>query len=201
MKEYNGLEIPVGVSLTHDKGKPVVFAYVGGKGRLGMRAKRFNPRVCGGMERALKQAIRWRKQALREHTAAVAALGEPEPVKPAAARPRKVAVVQKPAVVAARPVRKVAAVRKPVAVPPRKVAAVRKPTAVAPRKVAAVRKPVATAPRKVVTTRKPVAVTPRKVAAVRKPTAVTPRKVATARKPVAVPARSRRKPAVTRRSR
>ena len=69
------LDIPVGVSLTHDKGHPVFFAYVGsGRGRLGMRAKRFNPRVLGSMERALKQAIRWRKQALREHTAAVAAL-------------------------------------------------------------------------------------------------------------------------------
>ena len=75
MKQPNKLEIPVGVSLTHDGGKPVIFAYVGGnKGRLGMRAKRFNPRVLGSVERALKQAIRWRKQALREHTAAVAAL-------------------------------------------------------------------------------------------------------------------------------
>ena len=74
MKQANTLEIPVGVSLTHDKGYPIIFAYVGGKGRLGMRAKRFNPRVLGSLERALKQAIRWRKQALREHTAAVAAL-------------------------------------------------------------------------------------------------------------------------------
>ena len=74
MKQDNELEIPVGVSLTHDHGKPVIFAYVGGKGRLGMKAKRFNPRVIGSIERALKQAIRWRKQALREHTAAVAAL-------------------------------------------------------------------------------------------------------------------------------
>ena len=79
MKPTNELEIPVGVSLTHDKGHPVFFAYVGGgRGRLGMRAKRFNPRTLGGMERALKQAIRWRKQALKEHTAAVAAL----PVQP-----------------------------------------------------------------------------------------------------------------------
>lgn len=74
MKQDNKLEIPVGVSLTHDNGNPVIFAYVGGKGPLGMRAKRFNPRVLGSLERALKQAIRWRKQALREHTAAVAAL-------------------------------------------------------------------------------------------------------------------------------
>ena len=73
-KPDQALEIPVGVSLTHDKGHPVIFAYVGGKGPLGMRAKRFNPRVIGSVERALKQAIRWRKQALREHTAAVAAL-------------------------------------------------------------------------------------------------------------------------------
>lgn len=75
MKHDNELDIPVGVSLTHDHGKPILFAYVGsGRGRLGMRAKRFNPRVLGSMERALKQAIRWRKQALKEHTAAVAAL-------------------------------------------------------------------------------------------------------------------------------
>lgn len=189
MKEYNGLEIPVGVSLTHDKGKAVVFAYVGGKGRLGMRAKRFNPRTCGSMERALKQAIRWRKQALREHTAAVAALDEPAPVKPAAAvsRPRKVAVVRKGAAVAARPARKTTAVRKPVAVSSRKkVVAGRKPAAVPPRKVAAARKPVAVPP-------------PRKVAATRKPVAVPPRKVAAARKPAALP--SRRKPVATRRSR
>ena len=84
MKQDNVLEIPVGVSLTHDKGHPIIFAYVGGsKGRLGMKAKRFNPRVLGSVERALKQAIRWRKQALREHTAAVAALP---------ARPEKKAV-------------------------------------------------------------------------------------------------------------
>lgn len=174
MKEYNGLEIPVGVSLTHDKGKAVVFAYVGGKGRLGMRAKRFNPRTCGSMERALKQAIRWRKQALREHTAAVAALDEPAPVKPAVAvsRPRKVAVARKGAATAARPVRKTTAVRKPVAVSSRK---------------------------KVVAGRKPAAVPPRKVAATRKPAAVPPRKVAAARKPAALP--SRRKPVATRRSR
>ena len=74
MKQDNELEIPVGVSLTHDNGNPVIFAYVGGKGPLGMRAKRFNPRVLGSVERALKLAIRWRKQALREHMAAVAAL-------------------------------------------------------------------------------------------------------------------------------
>ena len=75
MKQDNELEIPVGVSLTHDHGNPIIFAYVGsGRGRLGMKAKRFNPRVLGSVERALKQAIRWRKQALKEHTAAVAAL-------------------------------------------------------------------------------------------------------------------------------
>ncbi len=84
MKQATELEIPVGVSLTHDKGHPIFFAYVGGgRGRLGMKAKRFNPRVLGSMERALKHAIRWRKQALKEHTAAVAAL----PVR----RKRKVA--------------------------------------------------------------------------------------------------------------
>ena len=66
MKPVSNLDIPVGVSLTHDKGS--------GRGRLGMRAKRFNPRVLGSMEQALKQAIRWRKRALREHNAAVAAL-------------------------------------------------------------------------------------------------------------------------------
>ncbi len=89
MKSDNELEIPVGVSLTHDKGYPILFAYVGGgRGRLGMRAKRFNPRVLGGMEKALKQAIRWRKQALKEHTAAVAALPPARPKrKVAKARP------------------------------------------------------------------------------------------------------------------
>ena len=89
MKHDDKLEIPVGVSLTHDGGKPIFFAYVGGnRGRLGMKAKRFNPRVLGGMERALKQAIRWRKQALKEHTAAVAAL--PPRRRPQAAKaPRK----------------------------------------------------------------------------------------------------------------
>lgn len=77
MKQDNQfeIEIPVGVSLTHDKGHPIFFAYVGGgRGRLGMKAKRFNPRTLGGMEKALKQAIRWRKQALKEHAAALAAL-------------------------------------------------------------------------------------------------------------------------------
>ena len=88
-KAQDELEIPVGVSLTHDKGYPVIFAYVGGKGRLGMRAKRFNPRVLGGIERALKQAIRWRKQALREHTAAVAALPALPENKPAATRRKR----------------------------------------------------------------------------------------------------------------
>lgn len=82
-EDEDQLEIPVGVSLTHDNGKPVFFAYVGGKGPLGMRAKRFNPRVIGSVERALKQAIRWRKQALREHTAAVAALPVRSKRKPA----------------------------------------------------------------------------------------------------------------------
>ncbi len=87
MKQDNELEIPVGVSLTHDKGHPVLFAYVGsGRGRLGMKAKRFNPRTLGGMERALKQAIRWRKQALKEHTAAVAALPAPSKRKVAKAQ-------------------------------------------------------------------------------------------------------------------
>ena len=88
-KAQDELEIPVGVSLTHDKGHPVIFAYVGGKGRLGMRAKRFNPRVIGSLEKALKQAIRWRKQALREHTAAVAALPARGEQKPAATRRKR----------------------------------------------------------------------------------------------------------------
>ena len=88
MKQQDTLEIPVGVSLTHDKGHPVIFAYVGGKGPLGMRAKRFNPKIIGSVERALKQAIRWRKQALREHTAAVAAL-PPRPARKVAATRRK----------------------------------------------------------------------------------------------------------------
>ena len=89
MKQDNALEIPVGVSLTHDKGHPIIFAYVGGKGRLGMKAKRFNPRVLGSIERALKQAIRWRKQALREHTAAVAALPARGEQKAAATRRKR----------------------------------------------------------------------------------------------------------------
>ena len=66
MKSVPTLHIPVGVSLTHDKGHPVIFAYVG--------AKRFNPGVLGGMERALKAAVRWRRLALKEHTTALAAL-------------------------------------------------------------------------------------------------------------------------------
>ena len=75
MKPDHALEVPVGVSFTHDKGYPIFFAYVGSsRGRLGMKAKRFNPRVLGGVERALKQAIRWRKQALREYAAALALL-------------------------------------------------------------------------------------------------------------------------------
>lgn len=83
MKPDHELEIPVGVSLTHDKGHPIFFAYVGSsRGRLGMRAKRFNPRVLGSMERALRQAIRWRKQALREYNAALAALAA-VPARPA----------------------------------------------------------------------------------------------------------------------
>ena len=89
MKHDNKLEIPVGVSLTHDKGHPILFAYVGGgRGRLGMKAKRFNPRVLGSMERALKQAIRWRKQALKEHTAAMAAL-PPRPKRKVVKKPGK----------------------------------------------------------------------------------------------------------------
>ena len=52
MKQDNELKIPVGVSLTHDHGNPIIFAYVGGgRGRLGMKAKRFNPRVIGSLER------------------------------------------------------------------------------------------------------------------------------------------------------
>ena len=97
MKPDNALEIPVGVSLTHDKGNPIIFAYVGGKGRRGMRAKRFNPRVLGSIERALKQAIRWRKQALREHTAALAALPAPAPRKASAQKPKAQTRKQAPA--------------------------------------------------------------------------------------------------------
>ncbi len=90
MKQRNELEIPVGVSLTHDKGYPILFAYVGGgRGRLGMKAKRFNPRTLGGMEKALRQAIRWRKQALKEHTAAVAALPPARPKRRVAKAPRE----------------------------------------------------------------------------------------------------------------
>ena len=40
MKQDNELEIPVGVSLTHDHGNPIIFAYVGGgRGRLGMESQ------------------------------------------------------------------------------------------------------------------------------------------------------------------
>ena len=98
MKPDEPLEIPVGVSLTHDKGHPIFFAYVGsGRGRLGMRAKRFNPRKLGSMERALKQAIRWRKQALKEYIAAVAALPPSAPTKRTTTKTRATAKKARPA--------------------------------------------------------------------------------------------------------
>ena len=74
MKYYQDIKLPVGVSLTHDKGYPVVFGYVGGHGRLGMRAKRFNPNVVGSVEQAIEQASRWRSEALAAHCEAMAAL-------------------------------------------------------------------------------------------------------------------------------
>ena len=67
MKQYQGIELPVGVSLTHDRGVAVVFAYVGGHGRVPMRAKRFSPRVTGSVERAISLAAEWRVDALAEH--------------------------------------------------------------------------------------------------------------------------------------
>ena len=74
MKHYQSIQLPVGVSLTHDKGYPVVFGYVGGHGRLGMKAKRFNPNVIGSVEEAIEQASQWRVEALAEHAEAMAAL-------------------------------------------------------------------------------------------------------------------------------
>ena len=74
MKHYQSIQLPVGVSLTHDKGYPVVFGYVGGHGRLGMKAKRFNPNVIGSVEEAIERASQWRVEALAEHAEAMAAL-------------------------------------------------------------------------------------------------------------------------------
>lgn len=74
MKQYEALSLPVGVSLTHDKGNPVVFAYVGGNGRMRMKAKRFNPRIVGSIEEAIELAIEWRAAAHKEHVEAIAAL-------------------------------------------------------------------------------------------------------------------------------
>ncbi len=74
MKYYNGHLLPVGVSLTHDKGRPVVFAYVGGHGRVRMKAKRFNPVVWGTIDEAIIQATAWRAEAIIVHEYEVAAL-------------------------------------------------------------------------------------------------------------------------------
>lgn len=65
MKQYETLSLPVGVSLTHDKSNPVIFAYVGGNG-VRMKAKRFNPRTIGSIEEAIELAIQWRSEALQE---------------------------------------------------------------------------------------------------------------------------------------
>jgi hypothetical protein len=74
MKQYRNIILPVGVSLTHDRGNPVVFAYVGGHGRVRMRAKRFSPNVVGGIEEAIELAAEWRQEALKDHQEAKAAL-------------------------------------------------------------------------------------------------------------------------------
>ena len=74
MKHYQSIQLPVGVSLTHDKGYPVVFGYVGGHGRLGMKAKRFNPNVSGSVEEAIERASQWRVEALAAHAEAMAEL-------------------------------------------------------------------------------------------------------------------------------
>ena len=74
MKKYKNIILPVGVSLTHDKGFPVVFAYTGGHGRIPMKAKRFPPRALGGVERAIALAAAWRIEALKEDQRLKAAL-------------------------------------------------------------------------------------------------------------------------------
>ena len=90
MKKYNDIILPVGVSLTHDKGVPVVFAYTGGHGRIPMRAKRFPPRALGGVEKAIALAAAWRIEALKEHERLKAALPKtsraPRPVNASAWR-------------------------------------------------------------------------------------------------------------------
>lgn len=52
--------MPTGVCVTHDKGNRVVFAYIGGHRK--QRAKRFNPRVLGSLELAVKCAAYWRRE-------------------------------------------------------------------------------------------------------------------------------------------
>ncbi len=74
MKHYQNITLPVGVSLTHDRGNPVVFAYVGGHGRVRMKAKRFSPSVVGSIEEAIELASEWRAEALKFHEKAKAAL-------------------------------------------------------------------------------------------------------------------------------
>jgi len=74
MKHYRNITLPVGVSLTHDRGNPVVFAYVGGHGRVRMKAKRFSPSVVGSIEEAIELASEWRLEALKDHEEAKAAL-------------------------------------------------------------------------------------------------------------------------------
>jgi hypothetical protein len=74
MKHYRNITLPVGVSLTHDRGNPVVFAYVGGHGRVRMKAKRFSPSVVGSIEEAIELASEWRVEALKDHEEAKAAL-------------------------------------------------------------------------------------------------------------------------------
>ena len=52
----------------------MVFAYVGGHGRVRMKAKRFSPSVVGSIEEAIELASEWRVEALKDHEQAKAAL-------------------------------------------------------------------------------------------------------------------------------
>lgn len=52
----------------------MVFAYVGGHGRVRMKAKRFSPSVVGSIEEAIELASEWRVEALKDHEEAKAAL-------------------------------------------------------------------------------------------------------------------------------
>lgn len=54
----------------------MVFAYVGGHGRVRMKAKRFSPNVVGSIEEAIEMAAEWRRGALKDHEEAKAALPE-----------------------------------------------------------------------------------------------------------------------------